>query len=128
MPAIPPKSTATVDEPWDANAEVDKIPNDAGEATLRDEYAWVDTEGDPKTKAAYKFPHHRVDDGKPGPANLSGCRNGLARLTDAKIPESDKAGVRAHLQRHLDDGDRKSGGKKTELFGTRRPSAESWRL
>ena len=61
-------------------------------------------------KANYKFPHHKT---KGGPANLAACRNGLARLEGSKIPESDKAGVKAHLQAHLDDagdGDGDEGG------------------
>lgn len=128
MPAIPPHSTPTVDTAWDANAEVDKIPNDAGEPTLRLMYAWVSADADPATKDAYKFPHHQVDGGKPAAANLHGVRNALARLTDAQVPDGDKEGVRAHLQRHLDDAKANGGGKKTELFGLRAPAREPWRL
>jgi hypothetical protein len=40
---------------------------------------------------------------KGGPANLAGCRNGLARLSGSKIPDSDKTGVEAHLRAHLRD-------------------------
>jgi signal peptide peptidase SppA len=100
---LPPHSTPVVDEPWDANAEVTKIPNDAGEPTLRRMYAWVDSSADPDTKAAYSFPHHRVDNGEPGPANVNGVRNALSRLPQSNVPEHDQPGVERHLQRHLDD-------------------------
>jgi ATP-dependent Clp endopeptidase proteolytic subunit ClpP len=90
--------TATVDEPWDGPAAVKAMPNSAG--TLRACHAWVDSDGDPDTKSSYKFPHHKT---KGGPANLAGCRNGLARLSGSSIPDGDKAGVKRHLQAHLDD-------------------------
>jgi ATP-dependent protease ClpP protease subunit len=101
--------TATVDEPWDGPAAVAAMPND--DEVLRYCHAWVsdeawdmdhksgDDDADDK-KVNYKFPHHKTNG---GPANLNACRNGLARLENSKIPESDKAGVRAHLQAHLDD-------------------------
>jgi signal peptide peptidase SppA len=113
MPAIPGHDTDVIDEPWDADAEVGKIPNDAGEATLRRMYAWVDPDGDPKTKAAYKLPHHKVVDAEPRAANLNGVRNALSRLPQSDIPESDHDGVRSHLQRHLDAQD--SGGEASSV-------------
>lgn len=61
-----------------------------------------DDDADDK-KSNRKFPHHKT---KGGPANLAACRNGLARLDSANIPEADKDGVKAHLQAHLDDGDK----------------------
>ncbi len=103
MPAIPVHHTATVDEPWDGPAEEARLPNDAGAPALRRMYAWSDPNGDPATKAAYSFPHHQVTNGAPGAANLDGCRNGLSRVPQADIPAGDDAGVRAHLQAHLDD-------------------------
>jgi ATP-dependent protease ClpP protease subunit len=107
--ALPVHHTATVDEPWDGPAAVAAMPND--DEVLRYCHAWEsddaaktphkegDDDADDK-KANYKFPHHRT---KGGPANLAACRNGLARLDGSSIPESDKAGVRKHLQAHLDD-------------------------
>lgn len=92
--------TDTVDEPWDGPAAVAAMPND--EATLKATHAWHDSSGDAdmSAKSSYKFPHHKT---KGGPANLAACRNGLARLDGANIPLADKAGVRRHLQAHLDD-------------------------
>ena len=95
--------TDVVDTTWDGPAEEAKIPNDAGEKTLRKMYAWVDDDADPDTKAAYAMPHHRVVDGEPEAAVVSACRNGLARLEGSRIPESDYDGVKAHLQHHIDD-------------------------
>lgn len=90
--------TDTEGSAWDGPAAVAAMPNDA--KTLKACHAWVDPDGDPTAKASYKFPHHRKAG---GPANLAACRNGLARLSSANIPDSDRAGVKAHLQAHLDD-------------------------
>ena len=90
--------TATVDTPWDGPAAVAAMPNNA--ATLKYCHAWFDDSGDDTAKSSYKMPHHKADH---GPANLAACRNGLARLSGANIPEGDKADVKKHLQAHLDD-------------------------
>jgi len=104
MGAIPVHHTATVDAPWDGPAAEARLSNDAGAATYRREYAWVDPGTDPDTKAAYKFPHHDVDqDGQPGPANVNGCSAAKGRVGQADIPDGDRAGVLAHVQAHLDD-------------------------
>jgi hypothetical protein len=107
--ALPVHHTATVDEPWDGPAAVAAMPND--DAVLRYCHAWESQEAAAETpeegdddaddqKTNFKFPHHKT---KGGPANVAACRNGLARLEGSKIPEVDKAGVRKHLQAHLDD-------------------------
>jgi ATP-dependent Clp endopeptidase proteolytic subunit ClpP len=107
--ALPVHHTATVDEPWDGPAAVAAMPND--DEVLEYCHAWQsaeaaamphrehDDDADDQ-KANYKFPHHK---GKGAPANLPACRNGLARLANADIPDLDRAGVKAHLQAHLDD-------------------------
>lgn len=117
--ALPVHHTATVDEPWDGPAAVAAMPND--DEVLRYCFAWQsdeaartpheegDDDADDK-KSNFRFPHHKT---KGGPANLAACRNGLARLEGSKIPESDKAGVRAHLQAHLDDADKAGGGDES---------------
>lgn len=96
--AIAVHHTATEDSPWDGPAAVSAMPAEA--ATLRYCHAWRDPDGDPDAKGTYKFPHHRREG---GPANLPACRNGLARLSSADIPDGDRDGVRRHLQAHLDD-------------------------
>jgi ATP-dependent protease ClpP protease subunit len=107
--ALPVHHTATADEPWDGPAAVAAMPND--DTVLKYCHAWEDAdaaavphrEGDDDAddqKANYKFPHHKAT---AGPANLPACRNGLARLSSASIPAADDAGVKAHLQAHLDD-------------------------
>ncbi len=108
---IAPHSTPVVDEPWDAGAVEKALPDDDQQA-WKTVYAWFnsngadpDDDGLPDAKADWKFPHHTKVD---GPANINAVRNGLARLTDSKIPEGDKPGVKAHLQRHLDDFNNKS--------------------
>lgn len=93
--------TATTDAAWDGPAAVANMPND--EATLRYCHAWYEPDGDPDAKASYRFPHHKT---KGGPANLAACRNGLARLEGSTIPDSEKPGVRKHLQAHLDDANK----------------------
>jgi hypothetical protein len=95
--AIPSHTTAVEDSAWDGPAAVSAMPAEA--AVLRYCHAWRAADADQDAKASYKFPHHREQG---GPANLGGCRNGLARLEGADIPEADRAGVKAHLQNHLD--------------------------
>lgn len=107
---IPPHSTPMVDRPWDGPSQVAKLPNPVGRAKARKMYAWVDPNKNQDVKAAYHFPHHEVSDsGEVGPANIAGVRIGLSRVPQAHIPEADRAGARAHLQRHLDDWHRKQG-------------------
>jgi ATP-dependent protease ClpP protease subunit len=118
--ALPVHHTATVDESWDGPAAVAAMPND--DTVLEYCFAWQsdeaaatpheegDDDADDK-KANYRFPHHKT---KGGPANVAACRNGLARLEGSEIPEGDKAGVRAHLQAHLDDATKGSDGDGDE--------------
>jgi hypothetical protein len=87
---------------------VARIPNDAGAATLRKMYAWVAADGDPAAKGSYKFAHHQVAaDGTVGAANVRACQAGMAVLNGgrggASIPDADRAGVHAHLARHMRD-------------------------
>lgn len=125
MPAIASHDTPVVDEPWDAGANVGKIKTPVTKAVAQHEWAWrdpnsPDTDGDdgwPDAKDGYRFPHHMVDgDGTPGDANRNACSNGLARLENSKIPEADKAGVRAHLQHHLDAFNKKQAAARAEQF------------
>lgn len=115
--AITVHHTATTDEEWDGPAAVAAMP--AEYATLHYCHAWQSADADDSPhvagdddaddkKASYKFPHHKT---KGGPANLAACRNGLARLSGADIPDADRAGVKAHLQAHLDDA---SGGSQDD--------------
>jgi Clp protease len=90
--------TGTEDSAWDGGAAEKSYPAKA--STLSKVYAWKNADGDPNQKSTYKFPHHHKAG---GPANLPACRNGLARLSGANIPDADRAGVKAHLQAHLDD-------------------------
>lgn len=117
--------TATVDKPWDGPAAVAAMPAD--DAVLRYCHAWMtdeaaaekpaegDDDADDK-KGSYRYPHHAT---KGGPANLAACRNGLARLADpnSTIPEKDKAGVKAHLQAHLDDASKGDDERTTDHAG-----------
>lgn len=107
--ALPVHHTATVDEPWDGPAAVAAMPAD--DTVLKYCHAWESAaaaaaprkEGDDDAddqKGNYKFPHHKTDG---GPANLAACRNGLARLPGADIPDGDRAGVKAHLRDHIGD-------------------------
>lgn len=102
MPAIGVHHTSTVNTPWDGPGAVAAMPNTA--SVLHYCHAWQATSGS-DTKVDYKFPHHKTDG---GPANIPGCRNGLARLSGSSIPGGDKAGVRSHLQAHLNDYNKKA--------------------
>lgn len=102
MPAIGVHHTSTMNTPWDGPAAVAAMPND--KSVLHYCHAWQDN-GAGDEKSGYKFPHHKTDG---GPANIPGCRNGLARLAGSSIPGGDKAGVRSHLQAHLNDYNKKA--------------------
>jgi signal peptide peptidase SppA len=126
LPPIAVHHTATVDEPWEGPANEARLSNDAGEATFRREYAWTDPDGDPDTKAAYKFPHHQVsEDGSPGAANIAGCRAIMSRVGGADIPDDDRPGVEAHAQAHMDDheGEGAEEGAAEAVTATQEPAA-----
>ncbi len=61
MGAIKVHHTKTVDEPWKGPEMVARLKADGDAAYYRQMFAWVDPEGDPETKGAYKLPHHMVD-------------------------------------------------------------------
>lgn len=89
--------TATTNDTWDGSAAEAGMPNDKKALTYC--HAWHE-EGATDVNGQYKFPHHEKDG---GPAFLAACRNGLARLDQADIPDADREGVRSHLRAHLDD-------------------------
>lgn len=109
--AIAVHHTATEDSEWDASAAVAAMPNTP--SVLKYCHAWQDGTGS-DVKEDYKFPHHRKQG---GPANIPACRNGLARLANSSIPESDKAGVKAHLQAHIDDHNKSNGDGRDNAMG-----------
>lgn len=111
MPAIPPHSTATTDSAWSGPSAEANLKNDGDAAYYRKAYAWADSDGDPKTKAAYKFIHHMVSSGgEIGAANTRAASSGIAVLNGGrggtKIPDSDRKGVWNHLAKHLRDADK----------------------
>jgi len=108
MPAIRPHSTETSGGPWDGPKNEARLLVDQDPDYYRQAYAWCDAEANPRTKAAYKFIHHEVDnDGAIGPANVRACVAGIAVLNGARgganIPDADRVGVWRHLARHLED-------------------------
>jgi HK97 family phage prohead protease len=108
--AVAAHHTGTVDTPWDGGANEKRLSSPMSLATAKKVYAWYDSgqvDGGQITKSACKFPHHEVSaDGTPGAANLPACRNGLARLPNAGIPDAERSAVQRHLQAHLDDAER----------------------
>jgi len=104
MPAKGVRNTDVTEGEWDGPGAVAAMPNE--EATLWYCHAWREAGGDVDAKQTYKFPHHRTQG---GPAVLNGVRNALARLSNSSIPEEDKAGVRRHLEAHLNKGREEEG-------------------
>lgn len=109
--AIPSHDTATTDAAWDNNTQKTNLSNDAGAATYRKAYAWVDDDADPDLKGSYRFIHHMVSsDGSVGAANMTACSTGIGVLNGGRggtvIPESGRKGVYNHLRQHLIDGGR----------------------
>ena len=103
----PVHHTATVDRPWDAGSHVGRMASPMPVGMAQRMYGWVDTsqaDDGRVPKSACKLPHHEATaNGTPGPANLAGVRNALARLPQSDIPAAEMAGVRRHLQAHLAD-------------------------
>ncbi len=123
MPAIPVVHTAVDSNgTWDAGANLKRLGDSPTKEALRAMHAWVDPDKDPTTKAAYKEPHHNVSaDGKVGAANMAGVHAAMARLNGGlQIPDSDRAGVHAHLAAHYKD----AGETAPELKSRSRIAAE----
>lgn len=106
MGAIKVHHTETSTGSWDGPANEARLPSEAG--PLRESHAWIDPEGDPNTKAAYKFIHHEVSgDGSVGAANMKACMSGIGVLNGGMggttIPDADRRGVWNHLAAHMRD-------------------------
>src|SRR5579864_4734549 len=102
MPAIPYRKTPTTRAPWDAGAARKDLKEGQAKSYYEEEFAWVDPEADPTTKAAYKFPHHQVStDGTIGDANLDACQNAIDIMNGAdggsQIPAEEHQAVYDHL-------------------------------
>lgn len=109
--AIASHTTATTDVAWDNNANKTNLSNDAGAATYRRAFAWVDDGADSDLKGSYRFVHHMVSaDGAVGAANLTACSTGIGVLNGGRggtvIPDSGRRGVWSHLAKHLRDAGR----------------------
>lgn len=112
--AVAPHDTPTTDKPWDADANVGRLPSPMSVETARKVFAWIDesrVEDGMLPHDAAKMPHHLVsEDGTPGAADLTACSAGIAALNGARskpdIPAADFAGVYKHLAAHLRDAGR----------------------
>jgi len=108
MPAIKPHSTLTTSTDWDGAEAVRRLRSGEEPEYYARVFAWRDPEADPRTKGAYKLPHHEVtEDGEPGAANLKACAAAIAVLNGARggadIPQADREGVYEHLAGHYRD-------------------------
>lgn len=127
--AIGVHHTATSDSSWDGPANESRLRTDEDAAYYRKAYAWRDSDGDPETKAAYRFIHHEVSaDGAVGAANLRACSSAIGVLNGGRggttIPDGDREGVWRHLAAHLRDGDQ----EPPELNALRGDGAEHRRM
>lgn len=116
MPAIKPNTTPIdAESDWDAGDALADAPNDA--KILRYMHAWQDPDGDPDAKSSYRFPHHAP--GADTPAILAAVNDGLARLSQADIPEADREGVERHLRKHREDAglEKSEGGRESKRGG-----------
>jgi len=121
--------TPTSDGPWDGPANEARAKSGESEDYYRNIFAWQDPEGDPETKAAWRFIHHEVsEDGTPGAANLRACSTGIGVLNGGRggttIPAADREGVYRHLAAHLADAE-KEVPELTSLEGGEAMEAES---
>lgn len=123
MPAVSVHHTETSDRGWDGPANEARLRSGEDVVYCRRAYAWQDPEGDPATKATWRFIHHEVDgDGNPGPANVRACVTGIAVLNGARggttIPDADREGVWRHLAAHLRDAGMEPSELKRSASGT----------
>lgn len=105
----PTHNTATTEDGnWDANAEQGKLTFPLSVANVRKMYGWYDgsrVDNGDLPRDACKLPHHVVSDsGTPGDAHMGGVRAALGRLSQSDIPTDEQDAVRAHLNKHLEDG------------------------
>lgn len=117
--------TGTAEAEWDGPANEARLRTDGNEGYYKAAYAWQDPDGDPETKAAYKFIHHAVgEDGTVGNASTVACTTGIAVLNGGRggssIPSADRQGVYNHLAAHLKDADI----EPPDLRGTAPPERE----
>jgi len=116
--AIKPHNTPTSDSAWDGQQERKNVMTDQDRDYFSRIFAWKDPEKDPALKDSYRFIHHEVSDGMPGPANIRACQTGIAVLNGARggttIPREDYQGVWNHLARHLRDADREPAALRAE--------------
>jgi HK97 family phage prohead protease len=106
--AIASHSTATSSDTWDGPQNKANLKTDQDASYYRQAFAWQDPDGDPSTKAAYRFIHHEVSaDGSIGAANTTACSTGIGVLNGGRggttIPDADRSGVYNHLKKHLTD-------------------------
>lgn len=98
------------DRAWDGPAEEAKLDTPITKSIGQGMYAWYDPKGTdddgdgwPDVKSAYKFPHHFVENGKPGAASIKGVNNALARVSQADIPDAERPATEKHLNEHRAD-------------------------
>lgn len=117
--AIRPHKSDTTAGDWDAGTVVAGIPDYAPVSDLRSVFGWVESGSDPEARVSYRFPHHTKADGA---ANIRACVAGIAALNGARsappIPNSDRAGVYAHLAAHIRDADREPPELREHAGGT----------
>src|SRR5579871_6323959 len=106
MPAVSVHHTATTDASWDGPAQVAALSDDATQSDFEKLFAWEPADlDDRKSKSNWKFPHHDVDGGEPGAANIQGCITVIEVLNGsmggADIPDADRQGVYDHVAAHL---------------------------
>jgi hypothetical protein len=106
LKSIRPHETDVVNRRWDPAAELADLA-EASLTDLRSMAAYVNTDADPETKAAYGMLHHH---GPNGPANARACILHIARLNGAaggtELGETERKAVYDHLAAHLRDADR----------------------
>lgn len=124
MAAMKVHHTETSEASWDGPANEERLRADETESYYRKAFSWQDPDGDPATKAAYRFIHHYVsEDGEIGAASTVACTTGIGVLNGGRggttIPSSDRQGVYDHLSAHLKDADIESPDLRTAGMPTR---------
>lgn len=126
---IPPHEGAAKAGRWDGAENKARVRSPSEPDYFARIFAFRDSGKDAALKTSYRFIHHFVgEDGDAGEASEMACRNGIAVLNGARggttLRGEDRAGVYAHLARHLRD----AGIEPPELASAERLSMLSRRV
>ena len=74
-------------------------------------------EGDENNKGSYKLPHHKGPEGNFATVK-EGVQNALARLDQTQMADTDRAGAKAHLEKHMAEFEKQTNAAEPDALAT----------